>query len=282
MKDVDEASGMHYWRAVMAVAKRWLTTYIRYPTWVISVLLWPVLFPFGYVFSMRALAGPTGEALSSFAQLAGTTDYVTFLVTGTTFWMWFNIMLWGLGGSFRMEQLRGTLESNWLAPLPKTFLAVGVFLAEALMGLVQLSMSMLTIALVYGVRLAGSPWALLSLILISIPSIYGTGLIFASLVLVAKEINGLIFFVRGLITVFCGVTYPIAVLPGWMQSVSRVLPLSHSVSAVRAVLAGGGFGTIAGQLRYLAVSGAVLMALGFLAYAIIQRRMLHAGTLGQH
>ncbi len=266
----------------MAVAKRWLTTYIRYPTWVISMLLWPVLFPFGYVFSMRALAGPTGEALSRFGQLAGTTDYVTFLVTGTTFWMWFNIMLWGLGGSFRMEQLRGTLESNWLAPLPKTFLAVGVFRAEALMGLVQLSMSMLTIALVYGVRLAGSPWALLSLILISIPSIYGTGLIFASLVLVAKEINGLIFFVRGLITVFCGVTYPIAVLPGWMQSVSRVLPLSYSVSAVRAVLAGGGFGTIAGQLRYLAVSGAVLMALGFLAYDIIQRRMLHAGTLGQH
>lgn len=272
----------HYLRAVLAVSKRWLTNYIRYPSWAIAMLIWPVLFPFGYVFSMRALAGPGGEALASFASLAGTMDYVTFLVTGTTFWMWFNSMLWGLGSSFRGEQIRGTLEGNWLAPLPKTFLAVGVFLAEAVMGLVQLSMSMLTIALVYGVRLSGSPVALVALILVSIPSIYGTGLIFGSLVLVAKEINGLIFFVRGLITVFCGVTYPIAVLPGWMQAVSRALPLTYSVSGVRTILAGGGLAAVTGQLRYLALSGAVLMAAGLLAYELVQRRMLQTGTLGQH
>lgn len=273
---------VHYIRAVMAVAKRWLTNYFRYPSWALASLVWPVLFPFGYVFSMRALAGPNGEAMATFVHLTGTTDYVTFLVTGTTFWMWFNIMLWGLGGSFRAEQMRGTLEGNWLAPLPKTFLALGVFLAEATMGLFQLVISMVTIALVYGVRLTGSPWALLSLVLLSIPSIYGTGLIFGSLVLIAKEVNGLIFFVRGLITVFCGVTYPIAVLPIWMQSISRVIPLTYSVSGVRLVLAGGGFAAVSGELRFLAVSGALLMALGLFAYDLVQRRMLQTGTLGQY
>ncbi len=275
-------TSLHYLRAVMAVSKRWLRNYIRYPSWALAGLVWPVLFPFGYVFSMRALAGPNGEAMASFARLAGTTDYVTFLVTGTAFWMWFNIMLWNLGGSFRAEQMRGTLEGNWLAPLPKTFLAVGLFLGEAAMGLFQLAMSMLSIALVYGVRLTGSPWALLALVLLSIPHIYGTGLIFGSLVLIAKEINGLIFFVRGLITVFCGVTYPIAVLPIWMQSISRVVPLTYSVSGVRTILAGGGFASISGELRYLAVSGAVLMVLGLFAYDLVQRRMLRTGTLGQY
>ncbi len=270
------------WTAMVAVIKRRWLTYIRYPSWFISMLIWPLLFPFGYIFSSKALAGPDGAALATFGSLAGTTDYAGFIAIGTTFWMWFNMMLWNLGFALRDEQVRGTLESNWLAPVPKVFLLLGSFVTEALMGLVMVGISALTIYLIWGVRLAGSFWHLALIILASIPSIYGIGMIFASIVLVAKEINALIFFIRGLMTVFCGITYPVAVLPGWMRSVSQALPLTHSISGVRAIVAGQGLGAIASQLRFLTVSGAVLIAAGFATFAFMQRHLTDTGTIGQY
>jgi ABC-2 type transport system permease protein len=256
--------------------------YIRYPSWFVSMLIWPVLFPFGYVFTSKALAGPDGVALQAFSRLAGTADYTSFMAIGTTFWMWFNFMLWGLGGALRNEQVRGTLETNWLAPVPKIFLLIGAFVMEAMMGLIQLCVTGLLLYLIYGVQLSGSLWHVALIVMLSVPSVYGIGLMFASLVLVAKETSALIFFVRGLMTVFCGITYPIAVLPDWMKSVSNTLPLSHSIQAVRAVIAGNGLEMIRGQLFYLAASGVVLLMLGYATFVAIERRLTETGTIGQY
>ena len=270
------------WRAALAVTRRQWINYVRYPSWFISLIIWPVLFPFAYIFTTRALAGPDNIALGTFAELAGTVDYAGFIAIGTTFWMWFNMMLWGFGGALRTEQMRGTMESNYLAPVPKVFLLLGGFLAEAIMGLFMMGISATTLYLVYGVRSLGSVWHLGLIALISVPSIYGIGTIFASLVLVAKETNAMIFFVRGLMTVFCGVTYPLGMLPGWMQAVSRSLPLTHSISAVRHVVAGGSITGLVPELRFLAVSGVLLLLAGFIVYLAVNRRLLDSGTVGQY
>ena len=270
------------WRSSVAVMRRHWVNYIRYPSWFISLLIWPVLFPFAYIFTTRALAGPDNIALGTFAALAGTMDYAGFIAIGTTFWMWFNMMLWGFGGALRQEQMRGTMESNYLAPVPKVFLLLGGFLAETLMGLFMMVVSATTLYLVYGVRSLGSIWHLGVIALISVPSIYGIGTIFASLVLVAKETNAMIFFVRGLMTVFCGVTYPIGILPGWMQAISRSLPLTHSIIAVRHIVAGGNLAGITEEIRFLLISGAFLLLAGYVIYLQVNRRLLDSGTVGQY
>lgn len=268
--------------AAAAVCRRMWINYLRYPSWFISLLLWPILFPFGYVFACRALAGPDNAALATFTSLSGTSDYTGFIAIGTTIWQWFNTMLWGLGAALRNEQMRGTLESNWLAPISKVFLLLGAAAADLLMGLCMLAVSGLTLYLVYGIRVLGSLWHLGLVVAASIPSIYGIGIIFASSVLILKETNSLIFFVRGIMTVFCGITYPTTVLPGWMAAVARVLPLSHSISAVRVIVAGGDLGAVLPQLRYLLASGAVLSLLGYLCFLAVQRQMLARGTVGQY
>ena len=150
------------------------------------------------------------------------------------------------------------------------------------MGLASLLMSVASLMVFWGFRLTGDPLALVLVVLISIPSIYGIGLIFASLVMLAKEINAFIFFVRGLMTLFCGIAYPIAVLPGFMQQISAVLPLTHTISAVRTILAGAPASAAGTEIRYLLLSGGLLLALGFFVFEVVQRRMLATGTLGQY
>jgi ABC-2 type transport system permease protein len=270
------------WRATWAVAQRHVRIVLRYPGWYIALLIWPVLMPFSLVYGAKALAGPQGEGMATFTRMAGTPDYMGFIVVGTIFWMWFNSVLWGLGMAFRTEQLRGTLESNWLAPVPKVFLALGAFLGDAAIGLIVMTFATLSTTLVYRLPLTVNPPLLAAIVLLSVPSVYGIGLGFASLVLSAKEVNSAVFFVRGLMTVFCGVSFPIAALPDFMQPVSRLLPLTHSIGAVRAALAGASLGDVMPHLRYLVASGVLLLAGGFAIFALVQRRMLAAGTLGQY
>src|SRR5438552_2966475 len=67
-------------RAVGAIAyKEWLI-FRRYPSWMLSMFIWPVLFPFGYIFTAKALGGPDGAALNMFRSLTGTADYIGFIV----------------------------------------------------------------------------------------------------------------------------------------------------------------------------------------------------------
>jgi len=269
-------------RAAFAVVGRGLKINLRYSTWFLPYLVWPVVAPFGYVFTSRALSGPNNEALQSFARLSGTTDFTMFVIIGTTFWFWFNMMLWDLGGSFRLEQMRGTIESNFLAPVPKAFMALGAFVQSALFGTTTVCLSCLTVYLVWGLRFTGSVLGLVVVVLASIPSIYGVGLIFGSLVLLAKEVNALIFFVRGVMTIFCGAAYPVAALPGWMQAVSRVLPLTYSIDGVRVIAAGGNLGDVLPHLRFLGISGVLLLVLGFASFEVIRLHLLKTGTLGQY
>src|SRR5512136_3410689 len=104
------------WRALRAVVQREWTIFRRYPSWIIALFIWPIIFPMAYILSSQALAGPNNGGLLIFQRNAGTTDVVGYIVIGTIIWMLQNIVLWNVGLALREEQLRGTLESNWMTP----------------------------------------------------------------------------------------------------------------------------------------------------------------------
>jgi len=119
--------------------------------------------------------------------------------------------------------------------------------------------------------------------LLSIPSIYGIGFIFSSLVLWAKDIHSMVFLVRGIVTVFCGITYPLAVLPKWMRSISQLIPMTHSINALRSIIAAGAnFQDISYELKFLTVAGVILMTLGLLTFSYTQNRAKATGSLGHY
>src|SRR5512138_3251062 len=94
-------------RALRAVIQREWLIFVRYPTWVISLFIWPVIFPLSYLLTAQALAGRDGSGLAHFQAATGLPDYVGYIALGTTVWMWQNVVLWNLGFALRNEQLRG-------------------------------------------------------------------------------------------------------------------------------------------------------------------------------
>jgi ABC-2 type transport system permease protein len=64
--------------------------------------------------------------------------------------------------------------------------------------------------------------------------------------------------------IFCGVNIPIASLPGWMQTVSEYLPVTHGLRAARRVADGASLSDVRGLLAAELTIGLTYAALGFL------------------
>jgi ABC-2 type transport system permease protein len=270
-------------RALGAVFWREWTIFRRYPSWVVAIFIWPVILPAAYILGARALAGPDGSGLALFAQAAGTSNYVGYIAVGTIVWMWQNLSLWTIGFALREEQMRGTLESNWLTPARRLWFLFGTGLMHGLLMLSFIVVAGVEFAVFFGARFNGNPLLIALLLLAATPSIYGLGFAFASLVIAAKEANAFVFLVRGLVMIFCGITYPISVLPGWMQAVAAWLPQTYVIHGMRAAaLNGARLGQLLPDLLPLLGFGAFWMAAGYLAFVWMERRARRSGSLGQY
>jgi ABC-2 type transport system permease protein len=270
-------------RALAAVARREWLIFRRYPTWVIALLIWPVIFPAAYIIGARALIGPDGAGLALFRQAAHTSDYIGYIAVGTTVWMWQNVALWNIGMTLRNEQMRGTLETNWLSPAWRLWFLLGGALMNGLTLALFILIAGLEFWLFFGVRLAGNPWLVLLMFAAAMPSVYGLAFAFASVVIAAKEANAFVFLVRGLVMIFCGITYPLEVLPGWMQQLAAWMPPTYVIRGLRnAALAGADLRALRPDLGPLLGFGAAWLIIGYAAFMWMERRARQTGAIGQY
>jgi ABC-2 type transport system permease protein len=270
-------------RALMAVVRREWTIFRRYPSWIIALFIWPLIFPMMYILTARALAGPDGTGLAVFIEITGATDFIGYIVVGTTVWMWQNIVLWDVGFALRNEQMRGTLESNWLSPTWRFAYLLGHTGPQIVSMLMFIGVTALEFGLLFGVRLNGSIWMILLMMLAAIPAIYGLGFAFASLVITVKEANAFVFLIRGLVMIFCGITFPVSLLPGWMQSIANWLPQTYLIHGMRAAaFSNAGIPELLPDLIPLLLFGAVWLVTGYSTFLWMERRARRTGAIGQY
>ena len=90
----------------------------------------------------------------------------------------------------------------------------------------------------------------------------------------------LVWPIPTLVSPFAGVFYPVSVLPGWMQAVSRVLPPSYVFEGMRAVVAGK-----PPPWDQLAIGGAlaaVLVVGACLLFAAVYRMAIRTGLIARY
>ena len=270
-------------QAFIAITRREWMIFRRYPSWIIALLIWPLIFPMMYILTARALSGPDGSGLAVFTKTTGATDFIGYIVIGTTVWMWQNIVLWDVGFSLRNEQMRGTLESNWLSPTWRFSYLLGHTGPQIISMAMFILITAIEFGLIFGVKLHGSIWLVLLVMLASIPAVYGLGFAFASLVITLKEANAFVFLVRGLVMIFCGITFPISLLPGWMQSVAAWLPQTYMIHGMRsAAFANASLMDLWPDLKALILFGAFWLTTGYLLFTWMERRARQSGAIGQY
>jgi ABC-2 type transport system permease protein len=166
----------------------------------------------------------------------------------------------------------GILHKFLASPTPRTALVLGKALSAGARALPQAAI-IYVLALVLGVQMNWNPLALLSVVVLVIlaAACFSTfSLIIACLLKTRDRVMGIgqvltmpLFFASSAI-------YPIAIMPGWLQVVAHVNPLSYQVDALRLLMVTGS-GSLNGLWIDVAVPLVVTAALIALAARLYPR-----------
>ncbi len=256
----------------------------RYPTMFIGFLFWPIALPLFYVMQARGYSGDSQAAMDAFAQRSGTVEVAGFLFLGWAAYMWISMILWGPGTALRTEQVRGSLEALFMTPVSRLVILFGPVVSQVVWALWMYAVVGGTITLVFGVEV-GLAAALRAVVVIAVavPALYGLGALFAAVVLRFGEVSSLVQGVRGIFTVFCGMSFPIIVLPEWGRAVALALPPTYLIADLRRVLlTGAELGSMLPDLSVLLALGLALCGLAVVAFRRTERYARRGGSLAQY
>jgi ABC-2 type transport system permease protein len=234
------------------------------------------------ILSVFFLGRAFGSSLSGSLEPYGG-SYFGFAVVGLAFSNLMALGLSGISSTIREGQLMGTLELMILSPNRLGVLLVGATLWNHAMATVTL-LIYLGVGLLLGMGMghANIPMTLLALLL-SVIAFNGLGLLAASVVIVIKQGNPVSLLVGMASVLLAGVFYPLSVLPGWLQALGQLLPLTHSLELVRrAALGGEGIATLWGPLLALLGLSIVLIPAGLWACHRAIRFAQTDGSLSQY
>ena len=177
-----------------------------------------------------------------------------------------NVMMSGLtalGAALARERESGTLDGILMSPISRTSIILGKTVSHTIRNLFQGGITIAIAVLIFGVTIRGNPLLIVFILILGTISFLGLGIIATA---IAKEqesaqlILGLLQFPMMFLS---GVLFPIEQMPQILQTVSKVLPLTYAVEALRKVMIlGVGFEAIILPITILVILGVVTMTLG--------------------
>ncbi|MEU5305085.1 ABC transporter permease [Streptomyces noursei] len=209
--------------------------------------LWLVVF--GETFT-RIKAIPTGG-----------TPYIDYLAPGIIAQSAMFIAIF-YGIMIIWERDAGILTKLLVTPTPRSALIAGKAFAAGLKALLQ-AVVVIGIAALLGVAMTWNPLRLLG---VAVAVILGSAFFsclsisIAGIVLTRDRLMGIGQAITMPLFFASNALYPVAVMPGWLQTVSRINPLSYQVDALR--------GLLLGTPSHLALDFAVLVAASVAGIAV--------------
>jgi ABC-2 type transport system permease protein len=210
-------------------------------------------------------------------------DYFSFALVGAGISLLAYPVTKSFAGSVRGAQVTGTFE----AMLTTRATAVSIVMGSALYGLVvtltQLCLIWLIGALAFGANLR--PWEipLVALVLaLTSGALVGIGLLSAAFVVVFKQSEP---FSSGFVAIsllVSGIMYPTSVLPGWLESLAPLLPLTHAVELARQFFLEGATAADTGYHMAFLSGFFLLLPIGIVALQFAINYARRTGSLSQY
>ena len=227
--------------------------FLRTPSQIVGSLVFPLMFLvfLGFGFSGAAIPGlPAGV------------DYLQYLVPGI---MGFTMLL---GASFAglailSDQDVGFLKEILVAPVSRTSIVLGRIAGGSTTAIVQ-AVLILVVSIPLGFELAGwlsLPLAAVFLVLIAITFV-GFGIALASQFSDSEGFSLIVQFIVFPLFFLSGAIFPVAGLPGPIQYLALINPLTYGVDGLRAVLVGASTYPLVVDFGALVVSSVVMVGVG--------------------
>jgi ABC-2 type transport system permease protein len=208
-------------------------------------------------------------------------SYFAFALVGFAFFDYLNVALDTFDHSLEEARDTGTLEPLLVTQTSLSAILAGSAIYPFAATTVRVAVYLGWGAALFGFPLGAANWsAVIAVLVASMLAFSGLGIFSASYLLLFKRGNPAKWLVLGVSSVVSGMLFPVNILPGWLQFLAWLSPVTYALDAMReALLAGTRFGQLLRPLCALLLFAAVLLPVSILAFGWALRRTKTTGTL---
>jgi ABC-2 type transport system permease protein len=172
--------------------------------------------------------------------------------------------IYGMTMTIANERQFGTLSPLLATPASRPALFLGRALPVIVNGLVVSAFGFAVgLAFLDFDIAAEDVGALVVVVVITVASCTAFGMLLGSVGLRARDVFFLSNLVYYLMLLLCGVNIPVEELPGWLEAVSRSIPLTHGIEAAREVADGASLSDVSDLVLTEIAIGAIYAAAAF-------------------
>ena len=247
-----------------------LTSYRALFNWISPWVFFPVMiaFPVFEILFFAYLGRAAGVESDEFFLIGNT--FVAIAVTG----------MFGMGHSVGGERRSQTLSSVLASPASRTALFLGRALPSIVTGTVVASVAFTIGALILGVELVPQElWRLGVAVIVTSFACTSLGLCLGALGLKGRSVSLFADMIAGSMLLVSGANVPLDQLPGWIQALSSVIPITHGIEAARELAAGGTLSDVSDLLAAELGIGVVLLVVGLVMLRVFEWEGRRSATL---
>lgn len=211
-------------------------------------------------------------------------NFLAFLLIGISLTDCVTLSLTTFAQQIRESQTTGTLETTLMSPVRLSAILIYSSLWPYLFSALRLVLYLGVGSVVYGVGMkqANLTSALL-IFLLTVLCFMGIGMLWAGVVLLMKRGDAVMNLMGFGVILISGVVFPIGMLPGWVQTVGNMMPLSHALEGMRlAILQGKSVGDLSSIIIKLVAFAAVLQTIGLYGFNSAVNITKRMGSLSEY
>jgi len=195
-----------------------------------SVSFLSIVFNFLYLVLFGIMFGRS--EVSGISQYGG--DFISYILVGSIGWGYLWSIMSSTSSGLQIEMMMGTLETILLTRTKLHTMMIAYALYGVLFGIISILLLFVIGLLMFGfsVFATASIYTILIFIL-SGAMMMGVGMIFGGLTIWLKNIGQTIPLIQNISTFFCGVYFPITVLPTYLQPIYKFIPFYYPIEGLR-------------------------------------------------
>ncbi|HYA63029.1 MAG TPA: ABC transporter permease [Candidatus Sulfotelmatobacter sp.] len=209
------------------------------------------------------------------------TTYFAYSLVGFVFFDYLHAALDSFDRSLEEARDSGTLEPLLVTQVSLPVILVGSAFYPFVVTTLRIAVYLAWGAALFDFPLGAANWlSVLVVLLATLLAFSGLGIFSAAYLLLFKRGNPSKWFFLGVSSVVGGMLFPVSILPGWLQVIARLNPVTYALDAMRAALLDGTtLSHMARPLLILLLFAALLLPGSVLAFSWSLRRTKITGTL---
>ncbi len=205
--------------------------------------------------------------------IPGNPNYFEFMAPGIMAMVIMMAAMIGLAGSVSRERELGTLDGILSAPISRLSIIVGKSFAQGVRGLLQAALTLILAILLFGVVVHGNFGLLILLLILTVFSFIGIGIMISAIASEQETAMTIMMTVMFPMMFLSGAFFPIQQMPTALQWISKIIPLTYSVEALRkCIVLGTGISGMLTEVWVMLAFGVVFMAIAIPVFGRVTTR----------